>query len=101
MTETPPCFDEMLKPDGSVRAAYEGFCQWYNRQDAGLMRRKGQEAEGFFRKTGITFNVYGDDAGEERLIPFDMVPRIITAGEWRKVVKGIEQRVIKLVGATS
>ena len=93
MTETPPCFDEMLKPDGSVRAAYEGFCQWYNRQDAGLMRRKGQEAEGFFRKTGITFNVFGDDAGEERLIPFDMVPRIITAGEWRKVVKGIEQRV--------
>ena len=58
-----------------------------------MMRRKGQEAETFFRKTGITFNVYGDDAGEERLIPFDMVPRIITAGEWRKLVKGIEQRV--------
>ena len=93
MTETPPCFDEMLKADGSVRAAYAGFCEWYNRQDPGLMRRKGQEAESFFRKTGITFNVYGDDAGEERLIPFDMVPRIISAGEWRKVVKGIEQRV--------
>ena len=93
MTETPPCFDEMLKADGSVRAAYTGFCEWYNRQDPGLMRRKGQEAESFFRKTGITFNVYGDDAGEERLIPFDMVPRIISAGEWRKVVKGIELRV--------
>ena len=91
--DTSPSFDEMLKADGSVRAAYDGFCAWYNRQDPGLMRRKGQEAESFFRKTGITFNVYGDDAGEERLIPFDMIPRIISAGEWRKVVKGIEQRV--------
>ena len=45
MTETPPCFDEMLKADGTVRAAYDGFCNWYNRQDPGLMRRKGQEAE--------------------------------------------------------
>ena len=93
MTETPLSFDEMLTADGTVRAAYDGFCAWYNRQDPGLMRRKGQEAESFFRKTGITFNVYGDDAGEERLIPFDMIPRIITAGEWRKAVKGIEQRV--------
>ena len=93
MTEPPSSFDEMLKADGTVRAAYQGFFEWYNRQNAGLMRRKGQEAESFFRKTGITFNVYGDDAGEERLIPFDMIPRIINAGEWRKVVKGIEQRV--------
>ena len=93
MTDASSSFDEMLKADGTVRAAYDGFCNWYNRQDPGLMRRKGQEAESFFRKTGITFNVYGDDAGEERLIPFDMIPRIISAGEWRKVVKGIEQRV--------
>ena len=93
MTEKPASFDEMLTADGTVRAAYHGFCAWYDRQDPGLMRRKGQEAESFFRKTGITFNVYGGDAGEERLIPFDMIPRIITAGEWRKAVKGIEQRV--------
>ena len=93
MTEAASCFDEMLSADGSVRGAYDSYCQWYHRQDPGLMRRKGQEAETFFRKTGITFNVYGDNAGEERLLPFDMIPRIITAGEWRKVVKGIEQRV--------
>lgn len=93
MTEGTSCFDEMLGADGSVRAAYSSYSEWYHRQDPGLMRRKGQEAETFFRKTGITFNVYGDNAGEERLIPFDMVPRIITAGEWRKLVKGIEQRV--------
>ena len=93
MTEGTSCFDEMLSADGSVRGAYSDYSEWYHRQDPGLMRRKGQEAETFFRKTGITFNVYGDNAGEERLIPFDMVPRIITAGEWRKLVKGIEQRV--------
>ncbi len=93
MTDAPSCFDEMLAADGSVRAAYSDYSDWYHRQDPGLMRRKGQEAETFFRKTGITFNVYGDDAGEERLLPFDMIPRIITAGEWRKLVKGIEQRV--------
>jgi len=93
MTEAASCFDEMHTAEGGVRGGYETYCDWYHRQDPAMMRRKGQEAETFFRKTGITFNVYGDDAGEERLIPFDMVPRIITAGEWRKLVKGIEQRV--------
>ena len=93
MPDTAACFDEMHSAEGSVRGGYESYCDWYHRQDPAMMRRKGQEAETFFRKTGITFNVYGDDAGEERLIPFDMVPRIITAGEWRKLVKGIEQRV--------
>ncbi|MFM5917922.1 MAG: circularly permuted type 2 ATP-grasp protein [Novosphingobium sp.] len=93
MSDKAPSFDEMLGADGGVRSAYGSYCDWYHRQDPAMMRRKGQEAETFFRKTGITFNVYGDDAGEERLIPFDMVPRIITANEWRKLVKGIEQRV--------
>ncbi|WP_374526794.1 circularly permuted type 2 ATP-grasp protein [Novosphingobium sp.] len=93
MTQSPSSFDEMIAQDGSVRAAYAGYCDWYNAQDPSALRRKGNEAESFFRKTGITFNVYGDDAGEERLIPFDMVPRIITASEWRKLARGIEQRV--------
>jgi uncharacterized circularly permuted ATP-grasp superfamily protein len=93
MSDPAACFDEMHAADGSVRSGYGSYCDWYHRQDPAMMRRKGLEAETFFRKTGITFNVYGDDAGEERLIPFDMVPRIITAGEWRKLVKGIEQRV--------
>ena len=93
MTHSPSSFDEMLEPDGSVRPAYAGYREWYDAQDPAALRRKGSEAEGFFRKTGITFNVYGDDAGEERLIPFDMVPRIVTAREWRRLSRGIEQRV--------
>ncbi len=88
-----PKFDEMHAPDGSVRPAYRGYFQWLSEQDDGAMRRKNFEAESFFRKTGITFNVYGDDDAEERLIPFDMVPRIITAAEWRRLSRGIEQRV--------
>ena len=93
MSQSPSSFDEMLESDGSVRPAYAGYCEWYDAQDPSALRRKGIEAESFFRKTGITFNVYGDDAGEERLIPFDMIPRIVTAREWRRLSKGIEQRV--------
>ncbi len=93
MTHSPSSFDEMLTADGTVRAAYAGYREWFDEQDPALLRRKGAEAESFFRRTGITFNVYGDDAGEERLIPFDMVPRIVTASEWRKLSRGIEQRV--------
>lgn len=93
MQRAAACYDEMLDPQGGVRGAYAGYRDWYDTQDPAALRRKGQEAEGFFRKTGITFNVYGDDDGEERLIPFDMVPRIVTASEWRKLSRGIEQRV--------
>ncbi|WP_159978699.1 MULTISPECIES: circularly permuted type 2 ATP-grasp protein [unclassified Novosphingobium] len=86
-------FDEMLNADGSVRPAYAEYRQWFDSQDKSWLRRQDAEAERFFRRIGITFNVYGDDAAEERLIPFDMIPRIITAREWRKLTRGIEQRV--------
>lgn len=96
MKHSPSSFDEMFAEDGSVRPAYVGYREWLHDQDAPSLRRKAKEAETTFRRTGITFNVYGDNAGEERLIPFDMVPRIITAREWRRLVKGIEQRVTAL-----
>ncbi|MFC3098731.1 circularly permuted type 2 ATP-grasp protein [Alteraurantiacibacter palmitatis] len=92
-TAEPSRYDEMLAPDGSVRAAYRDYEQWLERQDPAVLRRKGGEAESFFRRTGITFNVYGEADAEERLIPFDMVPRIITGQEWRRLSRGIEQRV--------
>ncbi len=93
MGQTTAAFDEMLNPAGGVRAAYADYREWFDGQDPALLRRKDGEAENFFRRTGITFNVYGDNAGEERLIPFDMVPRIVTPHEWRKLSRGIEQRV--------
>ncbi len=83
----------MHAPDGTVRGPYRDYDRWLAEQDAGWMRRKAGEAESFFRRTGITFNVYGDDDAEERLIPFDLVPRIVSAAEWRRLSRGIEQRV--------
>ncbi|WFL76456.1 circularly permuted type 2 ATP-grasp protein [Altererythrobacter arenosus] len=89
-------FDEMHDAEGGVREAYSGYCEWFHEQDTKSLKRKDAEADENFRRTGITFNVYGEDEAEERLIPFDMVPRIITANEWRKLTRGIEQRVSAL-----
>jgi uncharacterized circularly permuted ATP-grasp superfamily protein len=86
-------YDEMFWPDGTVRAAYADFYDWYEKQDRAWLSKQDKEAEGFFRRTGITFNVYSGKDGEERLIPFDMIPRIIAAREWRRLTRGIEQRV--------
>ena len=86
-------FDERSDGVGAIRPAYRDYDAWFQAQDNGYLRRKHLEAEGQFRRTGITFNVYGEDEAEERLIPFDMVPRIITATEWRRLSRGIEQRV--------
>ncbi|XUU60472.1 circularly permuted type 2 ATP-grasp protein [Erythrobacter sp. HA6-11] len=89
-------FDEMFDADGGVRPAYQDYCAWFDDQDPKWLARKDAEADDSFRRTGITFNVYGEDEAEERLIPFDMVPRIISASEWRRLTKGIEQRVSAL-----
>ena len=86
-------FDEMFERDGLTRPAYGEYSRWYNEQPGEFLKRKNREADDTFRRTGITFNVYGDNEAEERLIPFDMVPRIITASEWRRLSRGIEQRV--------
>ncbi|MAF60476.1 MAG: hypothetical protein CL680_03315 [Blastomonas sp.] len=83
----------MLLPDGSVRAPYSEFCEWYGAQDASRLRTKARDAENFFRRTGITFAVYGEEEASERLIPFDIVPRIISGREWARLSRGIEQRV--------
>ncbi|WP_375290259.1 circularly permuted type 2 ATP-grasp protein [Qipengyuania sp.] len=86
-------FDEMHDADGGVRSAYRQYDGWLKDQDVAFLKRKSRDAEETFRRIGITFNVYGQDEAEERLIPFDMVPRVITAGEWRRLSRGIEQRV--------
>lgn len=93
MYEADGKFDEMRAVDGSVRPAYRDYRHWYDQQESAFLSRKHREAEIAFRRTGITFNVYGEQEAEERLIPFDMVPRIITAAEWRRLTRGIEQRV--------
>tara|TARA_R110002033_G_scaffold13802_13_gene41003 strand:+ start:1987 stop:3396 length:1410 start_codon:yes stop_codon:yes gene_type:complete len=86
-------FDEMLGSGEDVRPPYQEYKNWLDGEDVKRLHRKSAEAEAFFRKTGITFNVYGEDEADERLIPFDVVPRVLSAREWRKLSKGIEQRV--------
>src|SRR6056297_2770300 len=92
MNET-TTFDEMWGHDGSLRPAYRKFHDWFGDEDPTRLRAKQREAEELFRLTGITFNVYGRAEAEERLIPFDIIPRIISGSEWLKLSRGIEQRV--------
>ncbi len=89
----PAAFDEMTGHEGEVREPYASVHQWLQGQKIDDLKRKRSEAEALFRRTGITFAVYGDDAATERLIPFDIIPRILSAAEWRRLSAGIEQRV--------
>src|SRR6056297_2803805 len=86
-------FDEMLGSEGKVRGPYEPFNAWFEGENPKDLRAKQREAEELFRLTGITFNVYGRAEAEERLIPFDLIPRIISGREWQRLSRGIEQRV--------
>jgi len=92
MSET-PIFDEMWGSDGALRAPFEGVKKWLDLETPARLRTKQREAEELFRLTGITFNVYGRAEAEERLIPFDIIPRVISGREWQKLSRGIEQRV--------
>jgi uncharacterized circularly permuted ATP-grasp superfamily protein len=83
----------MLNADGTVRPAYRTLADWLDGHSRQSFKRKQQEAEVLFRRLGITFSVYGSENALERLIPFDLVPRIISAAEWRYLERGIEQRV--------
>ncbi|RTL31099.1 MAG: circularly permuted type 2 ATP-grasp protein [Burkholderiales bacterium] len=93
-------FDEMHVSSAQVRDHYKTYDRWLGRQPRELMASRREEAEMIFRRVGITFAVYGDKdedgAGTERLIPFDLIPRIIPASEWREMEKGLRQRVTAL-----
>ncbi len=95
-----PMFDEMNASPTEVRQHYLQYARWLAQQPPEVMAARRQEAEVIFRRVGITFAVYGakdeDGAGTERLIPFDLIPRIIPADEWRTLEAGLAQRVTAL-----
>ena len=91
MSATP--FDEMHNADGSIREPYLILEDWLKGQPPQALSYMSADAESLFRRLGITFAVYGSNEGTEKLIPFDIIPRIISALEWRKLSRGIEQRV--------
>ena len=86
-------FDEMHNADGSVREPYRELDAWLREQPEQALGLMAAAAEGIFRRMGITFAVYGSSEAIEKSIPFDVIPRIISAMEWRRLSKGIEQRV--------
>src|SRR5882724_7830145 len=86
-------FDEMNGADGIVRPAYAEISGWLGEVDAEVLDRRRREAELVFRRIGITFAVYGEAEATERLIPFDVIPRVLSAHEWTTLRAGLEQRV--------
>ena len=86
-------YDEMHAADGAVRDNYRSYAEWLQAMPAEVTARKREEADLLFHRIGITFAVYGEEAGKERLIPFDIIPRIIPAAEWQRIEAGLRQRV--------
>ena len=88
-----PAFDEMKAPDGALRPAYGELWRWLNEVPPDVLDYRRREAELLFRRIGITFAVYGEADAQERLIPFDVLPRILAAAEWDILRAGLEQRI--------
>jgi len=93
--ETPPegFYDEIFDENNEIRPASKVLEDWLMNSDEKMMTEKRREADVLFQRLGITFNVYGEDQGADRLIPFDLIPRIISASEWQKLQAGLRQRV--------
>jgi uncharacterized circularly permuted ATP-grasp superfamily protein len=85
---------------GGLRPHYQDYSAWLSQQSDSQMQAQREEAQMIFRRVGITFAVFGekdaDGSGTERLIPFDLIPRIIPAHEWSSMQKGLVQRVTAL-----
>ncbi len=89
-------FDEMLDAKTGVRSHYEGFHRLFNELTRAEFEAKRQAVDTAFLRQGVTFNVYGDAAGTEKVFPFDLLPRIIPAREWEVLERGLAQRITAL-----
>jgi uncharacterized circularly permuted ATP-grasp superfamily protein len=89
----PVPYDEMLDQAGVPRGHCRQYYEWLREQPPEHLARKRTEADALFHRVGITFAVYGENEGTERLIPFDIVPRIMPAPEWQRLEQGLKQRV--------
>ena len=86
-------YDEMFQPNGRPRPSAELLMQLVAALPAGELWRRQQAAERILLQLGITFNVYGDAAGAERIFPFDIMPRIVSAADWAYIERGLQQRM--------
>jgi uncharacterized circularly permuted ATP-grasp superfamily protein len=91
--ETVGFYDEMFEADGRPRRPAEGLAQRLQALSEGELQRRQKAADLALLNMGITFNVYGHEAGTEKVWPFDIVPRIIEAAEWNSIERGLKQRI--------
>ena len=91
--ETEGFYDEMFEANGKVRPHCSKLLARFKEMDAAAFDRKRAMAESSYLNQGITFTVYRGDEGTERIMPFDLVPRIIPAAEWSHLERGLEQRL--------
>ena len=91
--QSPDVFDEMFAPDGRPRDSGARFVERLEALSDGNLQQRHKAAERSLQNMGITFNVYGQKAGTEKIWPFDLLPRIIDASEWVMVESGLKQRI--------
>src|SRR6187402_3117222 len=89
-------YNEMYGEDGSVRAHYAAFAEWLRDTPPARIAQNRHAADLLFHRVGITFAVYGEASGTERLIPFDIVPHVIPGTDWDMLARGLTQRVTAL-----
>ena len=89
-------YDEMFTPDGSARPAVQMLAERIESFPEGELARRQIAAEHALLRMGITFNVYADEQGIEKIFPFDLIPRIIDANEWEWIERGLKQRIYAL-----
>lgn len=92
-TQLPSTWDEMYCNYSKIRAPYEGFIEYLKNTSPDKLTKKEELSKQLFMSQGVTFTVYNDNEGIEKIFPFDIVPRIITAVEWEKIERGIKQRL--------
>jgi uncharacterized circularly permuted ATP-grasp superfamily protein len=88
-----PLYNEMFDGDRTVRAHYSAFAEWLNETPPARIAQNRHAADLLFHRVGITFAVYGEASGTERLIPFDIVPHVIPGAQWELLSRGLRQRV--------
>ena len=91
--QTEGFYDEMFQADGAARPHYQLVQEIVQSLSDGQLLRYKHAAERLLLQLGITFNVYGDTAGTERIFPFDLIPRIVPAHEWERIEHGLKQRI--------
>jgi uncharacterized circularly permuted ATP-grasp superfamily protein len=89
-------YDEMFGPDGEIRPQYEALLKVLTSLPPEELQRRKHYADVSFLMQGITFTVYGQEEGTERIFPYDLLPRLISADEWDRIERGLTQRITAL-----